>query len=108
MYENTSQIFFLFIVNPRFGFIVLSAVFPHFCIVMNTIWIPLWGSDPVLMQACEIAVSLSADVGIETPIGFHTSHTTAITDYLTNGVCIEVAQHIEGHANTKTNGAPMT
>jgi integrase/recombinase XerD len=33
-----------------------------------------------------------SDAGIETPIGCHTFRATGITDYLTNGGRIEVAQ----------------
>jgi integrase/recombinase XerD len=44
------------------------------------------------------------DAGIETPIGCHTFRATGITDYLTNGGRIEVAQRMAGHANAKTTG----
>ena len=43
----------------------------------------------------------AADAGIETPIGCHTFRATGITDYLTNGGRIEVAQRMAGHANAK-------
>jgi integrase/recombinase XerD len=46
----------------------------------------------------------ATDVGIETPIGCHTFRATGITDYLTNGGRIEVAQRMAGHANAKTTG----
>jgi integrase/recombinase XerD len=46
----------------------------------------------------------ASDAGIETPIGCHTFRTTGITDYLTNGGRIEVAQRMAGHANAKTTG----
>ncbi len=46
----------------------------------------------------------AADAGIETPIGCHTFRATGITDYLTNGGRIEVAQRMAGHANAKTTG----
>jgi site-specific recombinase XerD len=42
--------------------------------------------------------------GIETPIGCHTFRATGITDYLTNGGRIEVAQRMAGHSNAKTTG----
>ena len=44
------------------------------------------------------------DAGIETKIGCHTFRATGITDYLTNGGRIEVAQKMAGHANAKTTG----
>jgi len=40
--------------------------------------------------------------GINTPIGCHTFRATGITDYLTNGGRIEVAQRMAGHFNAKT------
>ncbi len=46
----------------------------------------------------------SADAGIETAIGCHTFRATGITDYLTNGGRIEVAQRMAGHSNAKTTG----
>jgi integrase/recombinase XerD len=46
----------------------------------------------------------AADAGIESPIGCHTFRATGITDYLTNGGRIEVAQRMAGHANAKTTG----
>jgi len=46
----------------------------------------------------------AADGGIETPIGCHTFRATGITDYLTNGGRIEVAQRMAGHSNAKTTG----
>ena len=46
----------------------------------------------------------AADGGIETPIGCHTFRATGITDYLTNGGRIEVAQRMAGHSNSKTTG----
>ncbi|HEY6346905.1 MAG TPA: tyrosine-type recombinase/integrase [Bryobacteraceae bacterium] len=42
--------------------------------------------------------------GIATPIGCHTFRATGITDYLTNGGRIEVAQRMAGHSNAKTTG----
>ena len=44
----------------------------------------------------------AADAGIETPIGCHTFRATGITDYLTNGGRLEVAQRMAGHSNAKT------
>lgn len=46
----------------------------------------------------------AADVGLETAIGCHTFRATGITDYLSNGGRIEVAQRMAGHANAKTTG----
>jgi integrase len=46
----------------------------------------------------------AAKAGIETAIGRHTFRATGITDYLTNGGRIEVAQRMAGHSNTKTTG----
>jgi hypothetical protein len=42
--------------------------------------------------------------GIETAIGCHTFRAMGITDYLTNGGRIEVAQRMTGHSNAKTTG----
>jgi len=42
--------------------------------------------------------------GIATAIGCHTFRATGITDYLTNGGRIEVAQRMAGHSNAKTTG----
>src|SRR6202158_1235527 len=46
----------------------------------------------------------AADAGIETAIGCHTFRATGITDYLTNGGRIEVAERMAGHSNAKTTG----
>ena len=46
----------------------------------------------------------AADAGIETAIGCHTFRATGITDYLTNGGRIAVAQRMAGHSNAKTTG----
>ena len=46
----------------------------------------------------------ASDAGIETPIGCHTFRATGITDYLTNGGRIEVAQRLAGHSKSKTTG----
>jgi integrase/recombinase XerD len=52
-----------------------------------------------------------SDAGIETAIGCQTFRATGITDYLTNGGRIEVAQRMAGHSNAKqldfTTGATM-
>jgi site-specific recombinase XerD len=44
----------------------------------------------------------AADAGIETSIGCHTFRATGITDYLTNGGKLEIAQRMAGHSNAKT------
>lgn len=41
---------------------------------------------------------------LETSIGCHTFRATGITDYLTNGGKLEVAQRMAGHSNAKTTG----
>ena len=46
----------------------------------------------------------AADANIQTAIGCHTFRATGITDYLTNGGRIEVAQRMAGHSNAKTTG----
>ena len=46
----------------------------------------------------------AADTGLETAIGCHTFRATGITDYLSNGGHIEIAQRMAGHANAKTTG----
>jgi integrase/recombinase XerD len=46
----------------------------------------------------------AADAGIQTAIGCHTFRATGITDYLSNGGRIEVAQRMAGHSNAKTTG----
>jgi integrase len=46
----------------------------------------------------------AADASIETAISCHTFRATGITDYLTNGGRIEVAQRMAGHSNAKTTG----
>jgi len=46
----------------------------------------------------------AAGAGIATAIGCHTFRATGITDYLTNGGRIEVAQRMAGHSNAKTTG----
>jgi integrase/recombinase XerD len=44
------------------------------------------------------------DARLETAIGCHTFRATGITDYLTNGGKLEVAQRMAGHSNAKTTG----
>ena len=44
------------------------------------------------------------DAGLETEIGCHTFRATGITDYLTNGGKLEIAQRMAGHSNAKTTG----
>lgn len=44
------------------------------------------------------------DARLETAIGCHTFRATGITDYLTNGGRIEIAQRMAGHSNAKTTG----
>ncbi|MBI3805322.1 MAG: tyrosine-type recombinase/integrase [Nitrospirae bacterium] len=46
----------------------------------------------------------AGDAEIDTAIGCHTFRATGITDYLTNGGRIEVAQQMAGHSNAKTTG----
>jgi len=46
----------------------------------------------------------AADAEIETAIGCHSFRVSGITDYLTNGGRIEVAQRMAGHSNAKTTG----
>jgi site-specific recombinase XerD len=46
----------------------------------------------------------ASDAGIETAIGCHTFRATGITDYLTNGGRIEVAQRMAGHSDARTTG----
>ena len=45
-----------------------------------------------------------ADAHIKTAIGCHTFRATGITDYLTNGGKLEIAQRMAGHSNAKTTG----
>ena len=46
----------------------------------------------------------AADSGLETAIGCHAFRATGITDYLTNGGKLEIAQRMAGHSNAKTTG----
>jgi len=46
----------------------------------------------------------ATDADIETSIGCHTFRATGITDYLTNGGKLEIAQRMAGHSNAKTTG----
>ena len=44
------------------------------------------------------------DAGLETAIGCHIFRATGITDYLTNGGKLKIAQRMAGHSNAKTTG----
>jgi integrase/recombinase XerD len=46
----------------------------------------------------------AADAGLETKIDCHTFRAIGITDYLTNGGKLEIAQRMAGHSNAKTTG----
>jgi integrase len=46
----------------------------------------------------------ASDAGIERAMGCHTFRATGITDYLTNGGRVEVAQRMAGHSKAKTAG----
>ncbi len=46
----------------------------------------------------------ASDAQLETSIGCHTFRATGITDYLTNGGKLEIAQRMAGHSNAKTTG----
>ncbi len=46
----------------------------------------------------------AADAQLDTAIGRHTFRATGITDYLTTGGKLEVAQRMAGHSNAKTTG----
>ena len=65
---------------------------------------------PALREACatrgvwRMVRRRASDAGIATAIGCHTFRATGITDYLTNGGRIEVAQRMAGHSNAKTTG----
>jgi integrase/recombinase XerD len=64
-------------------------------------------SHPIQMSRKDVWYMVrrrAADAGIETAIGCHTFRATGITDYLTNGGRIEVAQRMAGHSNAKTTG----
>jgi site-specific recombinase XerD len=49
----------------------------------------------------------ASEAGIETAIGCHTFRATGITDYLTNGGRIEVAQRMAGHSNSSRYLTPL-
>jgi integrase len=54
-------------------------------------------------------LSLTAkDAGIPTAIGCHTFRATGLTDYLSNGSRIELAQRMAGHSNAKTTKRPAS
>ena len=46
----------------------------------------------------------AANANLETSIGCHTFRATGITDYLSNGGKLEIAQRMAGHSNAKTTG----
>jgi site-specific recombinase XerD len=46
----------------------------------------------------------AAHAKLETSIGCHTFRATGITDYLSNGGKLEIAQRMAGHSNAKTTG----
>jgi integrase len=46
----------------------------------------------------------AADARLEIAIGCHTFRATGITDYLTNGDKLEIAQRMAGHSNARTTG----
>ena len=46
----------------------------------------------------------AVDAGIATAIGCHTFRATGITDSLSNGGKLEIAQRMAGHLNAKTTG----
>jgi site-specific recombinase XerD len=64
----------------------------------------LTGRPMFRMDVWRMVRRRAGDAGIETPIGCHTFRATGITDYLTNGGRIEVAQRMAGHSNAKTTG----
>jgi integrase/recombinase XerD len=53
-------------------------------------------------DVCCVVRRRAVDADIETAIGCHTFRATGITDYLTNGRRIEVAQSMAGHSDAKT------
>jgi integrase len=60
-----------------------------------------------LLQGCKPLCRVVRGQGhasIKTKIGNHTFRATGITDYLTNGGKLEIAQKMAGHANAKTTG----
>jgi site-specific recombinase XerD len=63
------------------------------------------GKEQMLRRAVLYMVHRrGTDAGIETKIGCYTFRATGITDYLTDGGRIEVAQKMAGHANARTTG----
>ena len=64
----------------------------------------LTGKPMSRMEVWYMVRRRAADAGVETAIGCHTFRATGITDYLTNGGRIEVAQRMAGHSNAKTTG----
>jgi integrase/recombinase XerD len=63
-----------------------------------------WGRCRGRMSGIWCAAGLTTQ-GIETAIGCHTFRATGITDYLTNGGRIEVAQRMAAHSNAETTGS---
>src|SRR5208282_3677067 len=64
----------------------------------------LTGKRMLRMDVWYMVRRRAADGEIETAIGCHTFRATGITDYLTNGGRIEIAQRMAGHSNAKTTG----
>jgi integrase/recombinase XerD len=65
---------------------------------------PLTGKPMLRGDVWRMVRRRASDAGIATAIGCHTFRATGITDYLTNGGRIEVAQRTAGHSNAKTTG----
>ncbi len=58
-----------------------------------------------LMHRCVcMELRRAKDAGIATAIGCHTFRATGLTDYLSNGGRIELAQRMSGYSNAKTAG----
>ncbi len=55
-------------------------------------------------DVCYMVRRRAVDPDLETSIFCHTFRATGITDYLTNGGKLEIAQRVAGHSNAKTNG----
>ena len=64
----------------------------------------LTGEDMTRFDVYRMIRRRAAEAGLETAVGCHTFRATGITDYLTNGGKLEVAQRMAGHANAKTTG----
>ena len=61
-------------------------------------------TSQILANTPSASSTCFAGLDCETAIGCHTFRATGITDYLTNGGRIEVAQRMAGHSNAKTTG----